>query len=245
MKEKEPAKPDKKDEKAKPEETSEIKKTIDDFGAINNAFDFRSDIQYLTIIGSIEGHSVLPPQDKTTKYENIIPQLIAVEENKHIKGLLTVLNTVGGDVEAGLAIAELIATLTKPTVSLVLGGGHSIGIPLATASKYSFIAESATMTMHPIRLTGLVIGAQQTYEYFRRMQQRVVDFIVRTSKADLDTVNHYMNATGNMANDVGTILYGKEAVKIGLIDEVGGLKDALKKLRSMINEQEANQNSQK
>ena len=245
MKEKEPAKHDKKDEKAKPEETSEIKKTIDDFGAINNAFDFRSDIQYLTIIGSIEGHSVLPPQDKTTKYENIIPQLIAVEENKHIKGLLTVLNTVGGDVEAGLAIAELIATLTKPTVSLVLGGGHSIGIPLATASKYSFIAESATMTMHPIRLTGLVIGAQQTYEYFRRMQQRVVDFIVRTSKADLDTVNHYMNATGNMANDVGTILYGKEAVKIGLIDEVGGLKDALKKLRSMINEQEANQNSQK
>ena len=147
--------------------------------------------------------------------------------------------------EAGLAIAELIATLTKPTVSLVLGGGHSIGIPLATASKYSFIAESATMTMHPIRLTGLVIGAQQTYEYFRRMQQRVVDFIVRTSKADLDTVNHYMNATGNMANDVGTILYGKEAVKIGHIDEVGGLKDALKKLRSMINEQEANQNSQK
>lgn len=236
MKEKEPVK---KEEKTKPEEeSSEVKKTIDDFGVINNAFDFRSDIQYLTVIGSIEGHFVLPPQDKTTKYENIIPQLVAVEENKHIKGLLTILNTVGGDVEAGLAIAELTATLTKPTVSLVLGGGHSIGIPLATASKYSFIAESATMTMHPIRMTGLIIGAQQTYEYFKRMQDRVVDFIVRTSHADYDTVNRYMNATGNMANDVGTILYGKEAVEIGLINQVGGLKDALGKLKAMINEEE-------
>ena len=236
MKEKEPVK---KEEKTKPEEeSSEVKKTIDDFGVINNAFDFRSDIQYLTVIGSIEGHFVLPPQDKTTKYENIIPQLVAVEENKHIKGLLTILNTVGGDVEAGLAIAELTATLTKPTVSLVLGGGHSIGIPLATASKYSFIAESATMTMHPIRMTGLIIGAQQTYEYFKRMQDRVVDFIVRTSHADHDTVNRYMNATGNMANDVGTILYGKEAVEIGLINQVGGLKDALDKLKAMIAEEE-------
>ena len=140
--------------------------------------------------------------------------------------------------EAGLAIAELTATLSKPTVSFVLGGGHSIGIPLATASKYSFIAESATMTMHPIRMTGLVIGAQQTYEYFQRMQGRVVDFIVRTSKASRETVNEYMNATGNMANDVGTILYGKEAVEIGLIDEVGGLRDALAKLKAMISESE-------
>ncbi len=240
MKEKQPVKekePDKKED-PKPEETSEIKKTIDDFGVINNAFDFRSDIQYLTVIGSIEGHSVLPPQDKTTKYENIIPQLVAVEENKHIKGLLTILNTVGGDVEAGLALAELTATLTKPTVSLVLGGGHSIGIPLATASKYSFIAESATMTMHPIRMTGLVIGAQQTYEYFQRMQDRVVDFIVRTSNSNRETVMRYMNATGNMANDVGTILYGKEAVEIGLIDEVGGLRNALDKLKAMIKEEE-------
>lgn len=235
MKEKEPIK---KEDKPAPEETSEVKKNIDDFGAINNAFDFRSDIQYLTIIGSIEGHTVLPPQDKTTKYENIIPQLVAVEENKHIKGLLTILNTVGGDVEAGLAIAELTATLTKPTVSLVLGGGHSIGIPLATASKYSFIAESATMTMHPIRMTGLVIGAQQTYEYFQRMQDRVVDFIVRTSNSNRETVLKYMNATGNMANDVGTILYGKEAVEIGLIESVGGLNDALNKLREMIREEE-------
>ncbi len=232
MKEKDP---EKKEDKAEPEEdASEVKKSIDDFGAINNAFDFKSNIQYLTVIGSIEGHTVLPPQDKTTKYENIIPQLVAVEENNHIKGLLTILNTVGGDVEAGLAIAELTATLSKPTVSLVLGGGHSIGIPLATASKYSFVAESATMTMHPIRMSGLVIGAQQTYEYFQRMQDRVVDFIVRTSNASRDVVIRYMNATGNMANDVGTILYGKEAVEIGLMDEVGGLKDALKKLNEMI-----------
>lgn len=226
----------KKDEKPQSEEQSEIKKSIDNFGTINNAFDFQSNIQYLTIIGSIEGHTVLPPQDKTTKYENIIPQLVAIEENESIKGLLTILNTVGGDVEAGLAIAELTATLSKPTVSLVLGGGHSIGIPLATASKYSFIAESATMTMHPIRLSGMVIGAQQTYEYFRRMQDRVVDFIVRTSKADRETIVSYMNATGNMANDVGTILFGEDAAKIGLIDEVGGLRQALTKLKTMIAE---------
>lgn len=231
----------KKDKKQASEDQSEAKKNIDDFGTINNAFDFRSNIQYLTIIGSIEGHSALPPQDKTTKYENIIPQLVAVEENDNIKGLLTILNTVGGDVEAGLAIAELIATLTKPTVSLVLGGGHSIGIPLATASKYSFIAESATMTMHPIRLTGLVIGAQQTYEYFQKMQDRVVDFIVRTSNASRETVIEYMNATGNMANDVGTILFSKDATSIGLIDEVGGLNKALAKLKSMIAEAKNNQ----
>lgn len=226
------------EKKPSPSETQEVKETIDSFGSISNAFDFRSDIQYLTIIGSIEGHSSLPPQDKTTKYENIIPQLVAVEENKGIKGLLTILNTVGGDVEAGLALAELIATLSKPTVSLVLGGGHSIGIPLATASKYSFIAESATMTMHPIRMTGMVIGAQQTYEYFRKMQDRVVDFIIRTSRCDRDTVLRYMNATGNMANDVGTIIYGKEAIEIGLIDEVGGLRQALDHLKSMILEEQ-------
>jgi ATP-dependent protease ClpP protease subunit len=226
-----------KDKKPAPTETEDVKESIDSFGTINNAFDFRSDIQYLTIIGSIEGHSSLPPQDKTTKYENIIPQLVAVEENNNIKGLLTILNTVGGDVEAGLALAELTATLSKPTVSLVLGGGHSIGIPLATASKYSFIAESATMTMHPIRMTGMVIGAQQTYEYFRKMQDRVVDFIVRTSNADRETVLQYMNATGNMANDVGTIIYGKDAIDIGLINEVGGLKEALSKLKAMIKEE--------
>ncbi len=215
-------------------EEQETKQSIDDFGVIQNVFQFDSDIQYLTVIGSIEGHMVLPPQNKTTKYENIIPQLVAVEENPKVKGLLIILNTVGGDVEAGLALAEMIATLSKPTVSLVLGGGHSIGVPLATAGQYSFIAESATMTLHPIRMSGLVIGAEQTYDYFRRMQDRIVDFIVRTSHADRDTILRLMSSTSEMANDVGTILYGREAVDIGLIDQVGGLQEALKKLRSMV-----------
>lgn len=220
-------------EKDKQIEEENAKENIDNFGVINNAFGFPSDIQYLTIIGSIEGHMVLPSDNKTTKYENIIPQLVAVEENPKIKGLLTILNTVGGDVEAGLALAELISTLSKPTVSLVLGGGHSIGIPLATASDYSFIAESATMTLHPIRLAGMIIGAESTFDYFRKTQDRVVDFIVRTSKTQKDTVETLMNATGNMANDVGTILFGKDAVDIGLIDEVGGLQQAIKKLKEM------------
>ena len=217
--------------------SEDVKQTVDDFGAIRNVFQFDSDIQYLTIIGSVEGHMVLPPQNKTTKYENIIPQLVAVEENPNVKGLLVILNTVGGDVEAGLALAEMISTLSKPTVSLVLGGGHSIGVPLATASRHSFIAESATMTLHPIRMSGLVIGAEQTYDYFRRMQDRIVDFIVRTSQAERDTILRLMSSTSEMANDVGTILYGKEAVDIGLIDQVGGLKEALKTLRGMIEEE--------
>ena len=215
----------------------EVKQTVDDFGAIRNVFRFDTDMQYLTIIGSVEGHMVLPPQNKTTKYENIIPQLVAVEENPQVKGLLVILNTVGGDVEAGLALAEMISTLSKPTVSLVLGGGHSIGVPLATAADHSFIAESATMTLHPIRMSGLVIGAEQTYEYFRRMQDRIVDFIVRTSRADRDTILRLMSSTSEMANDVGTILYGREAVEIGLIDEMGGLKEALKKLKEMVGEE--------
>lgn len=227
------------EESTENEKASETKNTIDDFGVIKNVFDFKSNIQYLTIIGSVEGHTVLPAQNKTTKYENIIPQLVAVEENDEIKGLLTILNTVGGDVEAGLAIAELISTLSKPTVSLVLGGGHSIGIPLATASDYSFVAESATMTLHPIRMAGLIIGAEQTYEYFRKMQDRIVDFIVRTSHVQRDTVNRLMNATDDMANDVGTILYGSDAVEIGLMDEIGGLNSALKKLKGMIEEQKS------
>lgn len=210
------------------------KQNIDNFGVIGNAFNFQSDIQYLTIIGNIEGHMVLPPNNKTTKYENIIPQLVAIEENPNIKGLLTILNTVGGDVEAGLALAELVTTLSKPTVSLVLGGGHSIGIPLATASNYSFIAESATMTLHPIRMTGLVIGAEPTYDYFRKMQDRVLDFIIRTSRSDRDQLFKLMNATDNMAADIGTILVGQEAVNLGLIDQVGGLNKALAKLKEMI-----------
>ena len=209
------------------------KNFIDDFGCLKNAFDFDSDIKYLTIIVSIEGHNVLASDVKTTKYENMIPQLIAVQENPKIRGLLIVLNTVGGDVEAGLALAELISSISKPTVSLVLGGGHSIGIPLATSADYSFIAPSAAMTLHPVRTTGLVIGAEQTYEYFRRMQERITDFIVKTSGAQRDVIAELMSAKNDMANDVGTILYGKEAVEAGLIDSVGGLYDALNKLREL------------
>lgn len=210
------------------------KENVDNFGSPINVFDFSTDIQYMTVIGQIEGHNVLPQENKTTKYENIIPQLIAVEENPKVKGLLTVINTVGGDVEAGLAIAELTATMTKPTVSLILGGGHSIGIPLATSSKYTFIAESATMTLHPIRMSGTVIGAEQTYNYFRKIQDRVVDFIIRNSKADRKDIVRLMNETDEIANDVGTILSSRDAVRIGLIDEIGGLDAALAKLKSMI-----------
>ena len=212
----------------------DVKAGIDDFGGIKNVFDFESDIQYMTIIGSIEGHTVLSSDTKTTKYENMIPELIAIQENPKVKGLLIVLNTVGGDVEAGLAIAELIHSITKPTVSLVSGGGHSIGVPLATAADYSFIAPSATMTVHPVRTTGLVISSEQTYDYFRQMQERIIDFIVRTSDADHAEIKKLMNATEDMANDIGTILTGHEAVDAGLIDEEGGLSSALAKLRELI-----------
>ena len=191
-------------------------------------------VKYISIIGSIEGHNVLPADNKTTKYEHLIPQLIAVEENPEIKGLLTVLNTVGGAVEAGLALAELISTISKPTVSLVLGGGHSIGIPLSAASDYSFISETATMTLHPIRTNGLIITAEPTFEYLRKTQDRIVDFIVSHSKAKREEIVKRMNCTDNMANDVGTVLFGREAVELGIIDEVGGLSNALKKLREMI-----------
>lgn len=220
------------------EETKEkdVKASIDDFGGIKNVFDFESDIQYMTVIGSIEGHTVLSSDTKTTKYENVIPELIAIQENPKVKGLLIVLNTVGGDVEAGLAIAEMIHSISKPTVSLVSGGGHSIGVPLATAADHSFIAPSATMTVHPVRTTGLVISSEQTYDYFRRMQERIIDFIVRTSKADFADIERLMNATEDMANDIGTILTGQEAVDAGLIDQVGGLSSAIEKLRELMAE---------
>lgn len=221
-------------EKDKDEESPQD--NINNFGMLSSPFNFDTDIQYINIIGHIEGHNILPNQNKSTKYEHIIPQLIAVEENPQIKGLLTVLNTVGGDVEAGLAIAELIATISKPTVSIVLGGGHSIGVPLATASDYSFIAETATMTLHPIRYNGLVIGAEQTYKYFRKMQDRIINFITRTTNVDRNLIIGLMNETDEIANDVGTILIGKEAVDIGLINEVGGLNQALSKLKNMIKE---------
>ena len=197
----------------------------------------KSKIHCLTIIGQIEGHMILPPQNKATKYEHVIPQLIAIEEDKNIEGLLIILNTVGGDVEAGLAIAEMISSLKKPTVSLVLGGGHSIGVPLAVASDFSFIAPSATMTVHPVRMNGLVIGVTQTFEYFDKMQQRIVEFVTRNSKIGAEEFKNLMLKTGEMANDVGTILFGSETVDCGLIDAVGGVSDALGKLHEMIGDE--------
>ena len=191
-------------------------------------------IHCLTIIGQIEGHNILPQNNKTTKYEDVLPTLINIEENKDIDGLLILLNTVGGDVEAGLAIAEMISGMSKPTVSIVLGGGHSIGVPLAVSSKKSFIVPSATMTIHPIRTNGLVIGAIQTYEYFNKVQDRVVSFVSKNSNISKENLLSLMLATGIIANDVGTILFGEEAVNCGLIDSVGGISDALCELYSMI-----------
>ena len=213
------------------------KNSIDDFGCLKNAFDFDSDIQYLTIIGSIEGHNVLASDVKTTKYENMIPQLIAVQENPKIRGLLIVLNTVGGDVEAGLALAELISSISKPTVSLVLGGGHSIGVPMAVSADYSFIVPSATMVIHPVRMSGTVIGAPPTYDYFQQMQNRIIHFIASHSRADEKRLEQLMMNTTMLAKDLGTILVGADAVKEGLIDEVGGIDQALHKLHEIIREQ--------
>ena len=193
-------------------------------------------IHCLSIIGQIEGHYVLPDGQKATKYEHIIPLLVAIEESEEIVGLLIVLNTMGGDVEAGLAIAEMIASMSKPTVSIVLGGGHSIGVPLATSAKHSFIVPSATMTIHPVRITGLVVGVPQTFRYFQEMQKRIVKFICDHSKADPDRVNELMMRPDEMATDVGSIIDGDEAVRCGIIDEVGGLCDAIKFLQDMIKE---------
>jgi len=191
----------------------------------------RSPIHCLTVIGQVEGHILLPSQNKTTKYEHVIPQLVAIEEDPEIKGLLIVLNTVGGDVEAGLAIAELIAGMRKPTVSLVLGGGHSIGVPIAVAAAYSFIAPTATMTIHPLRLNGLVVGVPQTYEYIDRMQDRVIRFISGHSRIREARLKELMLRTGELARDVGTVLVGQEAVREGIIDHVGTLEDAMAEVR--------------
>ena len=196
-----------------------------------------SNIYTLTIIGQIEGHQVAPETVKTTKYEHILPLLAGIEESDEIDGLLLLLNTVGGDIEAGLAIAEMIAGMKKPTVSLVLGGGHSIGIPLAVCTKRSFITPTASMTVHPVRMTGLVVGAPQTFRYFQRIQEQITDFVTANSKISRKAFEDYMMATGEMATDVGTILYGKEAVSSGLIDKLGGLNDALSTLHRMIEKQ--------
>ena len=191
-------------------------------------------IYTLTGIGQIEGHQTLPETAKTTKYEHVLPLLAGIEESDEIDGLLLLLNTVGGDIEAGLAIAELIAGMKKPTVSLVLGGGHSIGVPLAVSAKRSFIAPTASMTIHPVRMTGLVVGAPQTFRYFNRIQEQIVDFVTANSKISREDFEGYMMATGEMATDVGTILYGREAVSSGLIDRLGGLHDALECLHKMV-----------
>lgn len=191
-------------------------------------------IHTLSIIGQIEGHYILGDSQKATKYEHIIPLLVAIEESEEVDGLLIVLNTMGGDVEAGLAIAEMIASMTKPTVSLVLGGGHSIGVPLATSAKRSFIVPSATMTIHPVRINGLVVGVPQTFRYFEEMQKRIVKFICDHSNASHDKINELMMRPDEMATDVGSIIDGDEAVKYGIIDAVGGLSDALDALRKMI-----------
>ncbi len=194
-------------------------------------------IYTLTIIGQVEGHQVLPETVKTTKYEHVLPLLAAIEESDDIDGLLLLLNTVGGDIEAGLAIAEMISGMKKPTVSLVLGGGHSIGIPLAVCTKRSFITHTASMTVHPVRMTGLVVGAPQTFRYFQRIQEQIADFVTRNSKISREDFMRYLMTTDQLATDVGTILYGEEAVRSGLIDELGGLNDALKCLHQMIDEQ--------
>ena len=197
----------------------------------------KGNIYTLTIIGQVEGHQVLPETAKTTKYEHVLPLLAGIEESDEIDGLLLLLNTVGGDIEAGLAIAEMIAGMKKPTVSLVLGGGHSIGIPLAVCTKKSFITPTASMTVHPVRMTGLVVGAPQTFRYFQRIQEQIADFVTANSGITKEAFERYMMATGEIATDVGTILYGKEAVASGLIDRLGGLNDALSALHKMIDKQ--------
>lgn len=188
----------------------------------------------ISIVGQIEGHSVLPPQTKTTKYEHILPKLISVEEDDKIDGLLVILNTVGGDIEAGLAIAEVIASMKKPTVSLVLGGGHSIGVPLAVSADCSFIVPSATMTIHPVRMSGTVIGVPQMFDYLYKIQDRIMDFVVSHSKIEKEEFARLLLETDEIANDVGTVLFGEEAVKCGIIDKVGGISAASDTLYEMI-----------
>ncbi|MCH5210887.1 MAG: ATP-dependent Clp protease proteolytic subunit [Oscillospiraceae bacterium] len=219
----------------KPEQIEQEREQIKEFGSVETK-NPRGNIHCLNIIGQVEGHMTLPPQNKTTKYEHVLPQLIAVEENPEIDGLMVLLNTVGGDVEAGLAIAEMIAGMSKPTVSLVLGGGHSIGVPLAVAADYSFIAPTATMTVHPLRMSGVVIGVTQTFRYFQNMQDRIIEFVVSNSAISNEDFRKLMLATDEIANDVGSILFAKKAVESGLIDEMGGLKDALNKMYQLIEE---------
>ncbi|WP_430488681.1 ClpP family protease [Rossellomorea marisflavi] len=221
-----------KDDKDKP---SGLMEKIQQLGQTNvPQLSQESNIHCLTIVGQIEGHMQLPPQNKTTKYEHILPQLVAIEQNPKIEGLVVILNTVGGDVEAGLAISEMIASLSKPTVSLVLGGGHSIGVPIAVSCDYSYIASTATMTIHPVRLTGLVIGVPQTFEYLDKMQDRVVSFVTKHSNISESDFKDLMFAKGNLTRDIGTNVVGDDAVKYGLINGIGGIGQAIKKINELI-----------
>ena len=222
------------------EENKDIQ-NIKQMGVPNMPSQNVKDIQCITIIGEIEGHFAGNPQKKSTKYEHIIPMLFEIEENDNIKGVLVILNTVGGDVEAGLAMAELINSVSKKVVTLVLGGSHSIGVPLATAGDYSFIAPTATMIVHPIRTNGLVIGVNETFEYFKKMQERITQFITRTSNIEREELEKLMHSKEELVSDVGSVLIGKEAVEYGLINEVGGLKEAMSKLRELINSESNNE----
>jgi len=214
----------------------ESTETIKEFGQmpLPTNEEFKSPIHCIQIIGQIEGHVTLPPQNKTTKYEHIIPQIIALKENPNVQGFLLILNTVGGDVEAGLALAELITSIGKPVVSLVLGGAHSIGVPLAVAADYSFVTPSGTMTIHPVRMSGTVIGVAQTFEFFDKIQDRIIAFVASHSNISQKRFKQLMLDTGKLAKDVGTILIGAQAVEEKLIDEVGGLKEAMDKLYDLI-----------
>ncbi|MBC8536748.1 ClpP family protease [Feifania hominis] len=216
---------------------------IVNFGSVTSK-NRRGTIHCITIIGQVEGHFILPSQNKATKYEHIIPQLVAVEESEEIEGLLVILNTVGGDVEAGLAIAEMIASMRKPTVSLVLGGGHSIGVPLAVCAKHSFIVPTATMTIHPVRMNGLIIGVPQTFSYFEKIQDRIIAFITENSHIAGDRLKQLMFKTGELTTDIGSVLQGEEAQREGLIDSLGGLSSALDELYRMIGEQRAKEQAQ-
>ena len=217
-------------ENEKPTSSEEQKDEIEKFGSVKT----KGNIQCISIVGEIEGHRLLGEQTKTTKYEHLLPQLAAAQDDDKTDGLLILLNTCGGDVEAGLAIAELISGMSKPTVSLVLGGGHSIGVPLSVAADYSLIAPSATMTLHPIRMTGLVIGVEQTFRYFEKMQEKIGEFVLKHSRISKAEFDRLMYDTDDMANDVGTIIFADRAVECGLIDEMGGLARAFSKLYEMI-----------
>ena len=225
-----------------PDENENVKGAAEEESSFENgSITVKKDGHYihcLTVIGQIEGHYILPSQNKTTKYEHVIPQLVAIEESREIEGLLIILNTVGGDVEAGLAIAELIATMKTPTASLVLGGGHSIGVPLAVSCDRSFIVPTATMTVHPVRMNGTVLGVPQTLSYFEKMQDRIAGFVEANSKITAEDFRSLMMKTGELVMDVGTVLDGEAAVECNLIDELGGLSDALDYLNRVISKEE-------